>query len=295
MLKKFSCVLCLAVVPNLFAGRLESRVVYGDDDRKEIFQLTNPALQNLSLSTAMLVKTFHLDEANSEEYRLQGPSFGEEYDLCAAEPFREQPAVGFCSAFLVAPDMVATAGHCLRTQAECDGTSFVFGYGLHQAGEDMSLVAKSKVFSCKRIVERVEARSGADYGLIQLDRVVEGVVPLALAREPVANQDALHVLGHPAGIPLKIGEGVVRSAAPRDFMVTNLDTYGGNSGSAVVRASDLAVVGILVRGETDFIFRGGCRVSKQCTNEGCRGEDVTRIGFIADALAKPRKAPVTVR
>jgi hypothetical protein len=288
MLKNISWILCLSVVPSVSAGRLESKVVYGDDDRKEIFQLTSPALQNLSQSTAMLVETFRLNDANAEEYRLQGPSFGEEYDLCAAEPFREQPAVGFCSAFLVAPDMVATAGHCLSTQSECDGTSFVFGYGLHHADADMSRVAKSKVYSCKRIVERVETRAGADYGLIQLDRVVEGVAPLALAREPVANQDALHVLGHPAGIPLKVGDGIVRSAAPRDFMVTNLDTYGGNSGSAVVRASDLAVVGILVRGETDFIYRGGCRVSNQCTNEGCRGEDVTRIGFIADALAKPR-------
>jgi hypothetical protein len=288
MLKSIACLLGVLFVPAAFAGRLEAKVIYGDDDRKEVFELTDLALQNLSHSTAMLVESFRLDEANAEEFRLQGPSFGEEYGLCAAEPFREQPAVGFCSAFLVAPDMVATAGHCLSTQSECDGTRFVFGYGMHQAGEDMTRVAKSKVFSCKRIVERVEMRSGADYGLIQLDRVVEGVAPMTLAREPVANQDTLQVLGHPAGIPLKVGAGYVRSAAPRDFMVTNLDTYGGNSGSAVVRTSDLAVVGILVRGEQDFIYRGGCRLSNQCSNEGCRGEDVTRIGFIADALAKPR-------
>lgn len=289
MLKSIACLLGVLFVPSAFAGRLEAKVIYGDDDRKEVFELTDLALQNLSHSTAMLVESFRLDDANAEEFRLQGPNFGEEYGLCPAEPFREQPAVGFCSAFLVAPDMVATAGHCLSTQSECDGTRFVFGYGMHQAGEDMTRVAKSKVFSCKRIVERVETRSGADYGLIQLDRVVEGVAPMTLAREPVANQDTLQVLGHPAGIPLKVGAGYVRSAAPRDFMVTNLDTYGGNSGSAVVRTSDLAVVGILVRGEQDFIYRGGCRLSNQCSNEGCRGEDVTRIGFIADALAKPRE------
>ncbi|MEO5668896.1 MAG: serine protease [Bdellovibrionota bacterium] len=276
------------VVSTASAARIVPKVIYGDDDRKEIYQVEDEALRNVTHSTAMLIESFRLHDINASEYQIQGPSFGEEYGLCAEEPFREQTAAGYCSAFLVAPDKIATAGHCITTQNECDSTSFVFGYGLHSADEDVNHVAKSQVFGCKRIIERIEVDSGADYGLIQLDRPAEGLVPLQLASEAVATNDLLHVVGHPSGLPTKVGEGHVRSAAPKDYILTNLDTYAGNSGSAVLRGSDHAVVGILVRGEEDFSYQGGCRSSFHCTNDSCRGEDVTRIHFIAEALKKTK-------
>jgi len=63
--------------------------------------------------------------------------------------------------------------------------------------------------------------------------------------------------------------------------VANLDTFGGNSGSAVFNAETGEVEGILVRGENDYVWSdengSRCRVPQQCTNDACRGEDVTRI------------------
>ena len=68
----------------------------------------------------------------------------------------------------------------------------------------------------------------------------------------------------------------VRDNSPDSFFVANLDTYGGNSGSPVFNQDDDVVEGILVRGETDFVFNGTCVVSNVCPTTGCRGEDVTR-------------------
>jgi hypothetical protein len=58
--------------------------------------------------------------------------------------------------------------------------------------------------------------------------------------------------------------------------VANTDTYGGNSGSPIFNSTTHVVEGILVRGETDFVWNGNCRVSNVCTANGCRGEDCTR-------------------
>ena len=49
------------------------------------------------------------------------------------------------------------------------------------------------------------------------------------------------------------------------------------------------VEGILVRGETDFVYKNSCRVSNVCADDGCRGEDVTRITDVFDALRTIRK------
>jgi hypothetical protein len=44
------------------------------------------------------------------------------------------------------------------------------------------------------------------------------------------------------------------------------------------------VEGILVRGETDYIAMNGCNISNSCANDGCRGEDFTKIRHVIDAI-----------
>jgi hypothetical protein len=85
----------------------------------------------------------------------------------------------------------------------------------------------------------------------------------------------------------------VRDASKPGFFVANLDTYGGNSGSAVFNAATGLVEGILVRGEQDYVQKGDCRVSNVCPADGCRGEDVTKIAAVADKIpAAEHKARV---
>ena len=106
----------------------------------------------------------------------------------------------------------------------------------------------------------------------------------------VADDEKVYVLGHPSGLPLKYAPGAqVRGNDDPSFFVANLDTYGGNSGSPVFNERTGEVEGILVRGETDYLQVGNCRISNACPTSGCRGEDVTRasefVEFVPQADA----------
>jgi V8-like Glu-specific endopeptidase len=123
---------------------------------------------------------------------------------------------------------------------------------------------------------------------VKLDRKVRNHLPLNMRLSgDVKVGDPLTVLGYPEGLPLKVADGAaVRSVSKPGFFVANTDTYGGNSGSAVINASTRLVEGVLVRGEKDFEWTpAGCARSYRCKDNACRGEDITRIGEIAKALS----------
>ena len=135
--------------------------------------------------------------------------------------------------------------------------------------------------------------TGADWALIRLDRKVTGHEPLKYdTSDSVKNGDPLVVIGHPAGLPTKVAGGAtVRDASPKGYFVANLDTYGGNSGSAVFNAKTGVIVGILVRGENDYVYKDGCSVSNVCPSTGCRGEDVTKLNAVTSPFSKAAAAP----
>jgi V8-like Glu-specific endopeptidase len=93
------------------------------------------------------------------------------------------------------------------------------------------------------------------------------------------------VIGHPTGLPTKLADGAVIRSLKETYFIANLDTYGGNSGSAVFDANSGLVEGILVRGEQDYVrSSSGCLASNVCRNDGCRGEDVTYSRYLKEPL-----------
>jgi hypothetical protein len=136
-----------------------------------------------------------------------------------------------------------------------------------------------------------------DYAVIKLDRPVVGRVPLKIRKAGlIANGQRLIVIGNPSGLPTKVTDGnVIRTDHP-SYFGTNLDTFHGNSGSAVINATTGEVEGILVRGKTDYVpsIRSNplsclvvnkCDINgKNCTNgpslRDPDSEHVTRISLI---------------
>lgn len=259
-----------------------SKVIYGEDNRQDLYEVNDPSLLALADSTAALMYYGDLTQ-NGDITQIKTTKYANSFrlPLCAGERFIEQETAAFCSGFLIAPNIMATAGHCIQTQSspssDCTTTRFVFGFNINAKSVHPSLVQSSEVYSCKRIIKQVLVSSGADFSIVELDRDVKNHKPLKLRQSGAASvNDELVVIGHPSGLPTKVAGGAgVREIFPA-FLRTNLDTYGGNSGSAVFNAKTHEVEGILVRGETDFVANGNCMVSKRCEKNSCRGEDVTK-------------------
>jgi hypothetical protein len=282
-----------AAVFALFAGAAfaEDKVIYGDDDRLDIYQVTDARLLKLADSTVGLFQgsdvTIAGDKAN-----LATESYADGYGLCKEEPFYDQVTGAFCSGSLIAPDIIMTAGHCVKTADACKSTKFVFGFAVKTAGVMPNTVPAGEVYGCAELIGREQVGTGADWALIRLDRKVTNHDPLKYnTQDTVKNGDPLVVIGHPAGLPTKVAGGAtVRDASPKGYYVANLDTYGGNSGSAVFNGRTGVVEGILVRGETDYVYKGNCRVSNVCAATGCRGEDVTKLSSITSPFTKAAMA-----
>jgi S1-C subfamily serine protease len=279
---------CLIALPIKAAP--QDRVIYGEDNRLDLFDSGNTPMQlELARSTAIIVRNSNLTRVGaSDKFSLPGDTFGASQHLCASEPFFDQPTPGFCSGFLVGEDLFVTAGHCIVDETACKATALVFGYGYDHQGKDLSTVSADDVFHCQSIVGRVQNPGRSDdFAVIKLDRAVVGREPLKIRRTgQIKVGDGVTVIGHPMGLPTKIASGAnVRSAAADlPYFVANLDTYGGNSGSAVFNTTTGEVEGILVRGETDLVSNGACNVSKKCADGSCRGEDVTKASIFVQYI-----------
>lgn len=257
-----------------------AELIYGADDRREVYQLVSATDLRLARSTVALLDAGAV-AAVAGGYRLDtAQSFAQSYGVCADEPYRNQPNPAFCSGFQVGPDLIATAGHCVDA-ATCGGTVFVFGFEMIDAGTVRATVPVDDVYGCAQVLGRVET-STDDWAVVRVDRPIVGHDPLPIRRAgAVALGAGVTVAGHPVGLPLKVAGGAtVRSTSHPNYFAANLDTYGGNSGSPVMGA-DGVVEGVLVRGNTDFVLAGKgrnrCYSSNVCPDSGCPGwEDASR-------------------
>ena len=293
-------------------------VVYGTDDRMDVYEYQSRATEwawRALQSNVALVSAADISCSGGTCVMVAAPTLGQYYDLCPDERFVSQPTHAFCSGSLVDHDLVLTAGHCVTDQDDCDRTAFVFGYRMLDAATPVTSFPEDDVFRCGRIVVRAED-GPIDFAVVKLDRSASpGHRPLPIRREDAVELDGrvagLMLIGHPSGIPLKIGEGPmaigasglsgggVRDAQPGwfqsnlDAFTHDLDTFGGSSGSAVVSVDERGdlrfVEGVLVRGSTDWIWDpgGSCYRRNVCEDEtGCFGawEEITRATVFAPAV-----------
>jgi V8-like Glu-specific endopeptidase len=270
----------LVLTSHLMANTKGIKVIYGEDNRKDVFESTNASFIELSKSTAAMISGTNLKAVSNGEVEISGRTL-QARGICAKERFSKQISAANCSGFLVAPDKLVTAGHCIKSTADCSSYKWVFDYKVDHAEQGAVNVPANSVFSCKKIIARsLDNATKDDYAIIELDRKVSDRNPLKFRRSgKVSKGTSLVVIGHPTGLPTKIADGAKVRGLQGKFFTANLDTYGGNSGSAVFNTETEEVEGILVRGETDYVYNSslGCQVSNVCSDDGCRGEDVTYI------------------
>ena len=273
-------------------GTFHTETVYGEDSRKNLFEITDQKTLKIADATVGLFDAADAIDQGNGNVRIKSQKYGESEGLCSTEKFYNENEGAWCSGTLIAPNVVITAGHCIQNQVECAKTAFAFGYSYSHQGDDPELRPKTEIYGCKLVLSQTldQAGRGMDYSIVQLDRPVTGHLPVTLGNGAnLANGTALTVIGHPSGLPTKVATGKVRdNAAAQPYYVTNLDTFAGNSGSGVFNSSTGTYEGILVRGDTDFKTDAArnCTVSNVNPEDGGRGEDVTKLSAALLRTAK---------
>lgn len=305
---KFFLICLLLQVSSFAMAKVE--IIYGDDNRSDIMTLANPAINEISKSIAGRVFRRGIKDIGNNQIDfgtvdlLSSPFMG---NICTDERFANQPSLSDCTGFLVADDLLVTAGHCVAEEGQtienkktplCEAYSWVFDYKKIKKGDfNLEQMNKDNVYNCGKVVFATLTKE-FDYAIIKLDRKVVGRNPLKLNLENRVNlKQKLFVIGHPSGLPMKYADGAKVFGNFDNYFSTNLDTFGGNSGSPVFDLKSNEVVGILVRGDADYINSkldgNSCMRVNTCdaNRENCQkddpridGEHVSYIDLISKFL-----------
>jgi len=248
-------------------GSRPEPVVYGDDDRTDVYDHPSASLRQLATdSIVALVSSDDLSDNGDGTWDLASAfTLEEAFNLCDDQRFLTQPTSAFCSGTLVAPDVIVTAGHCVESMSDCLNTSLVFDY-LYTADGVLAELEDDDVYDCVDIL--AQENGEIDYAYLRLDRPVVGHAPAPLSAgigdscRNVEDGEGVTVLGFGSGLPLKIDDGgnvTDPSTQGSYFFETSLDTFGGNSGSGVFNDAG-ELVGVLSAGAADYVTRDaeGC-------------------------------------
>jgi V8-like Glu-specific endopeptidase len=278
-MKNLMCLLATLLFSHVALAEMDG--VYGQDNRMDVYQSSNAMLKTLAKSTAaMIPMSLFAKAATQGLFNLNGTKTLEDAEnICPSEAFAAQPTAAICSGFLVAPDVLVTAGHCYNSFSTpdniCKSFAWVFDFNMASAKSDPTKnLSGQNIYLCKQIIKSQFDKNG-DFSIIRLNRAVTGRSPLKLRTTgKLSSSASLVVIGNPTGLPTKISDGgKVGNNSDARMFVTNLDTFHGNSGSAVFDLATGVVEGILVQGKTDYIPSNkndpkSCQVVNKCDENG---------------------------
>lgn len=301
-----SLFLLLIVSFTIQAADNKPSVIYGKDERLEVSNTNDFFITERAKFVAAMIhkgKIKSLDHGQ-QNFQIESRTLLDRKEMCPDERFVNQIAPANCTSFLVAPDVLLTAGHCVLSQRDCESYRFIFNFVEKNGRESPEHynVRSDEVFYCKKLLARkLIPREKIDYAIIQLDRPHPS--KLDFFKDVIKKPSSFHfqleqflVMGHPLGIPLKASDYVdfkkVREKDPKRIFRIKSDTFVGNSGSPVFSRHTGYVTGMLIGGERDLNLdeANNCNRVRVCQeSDDCTGEAVLKIDEIPiDAALRER-------
>lgn len=265
--------------------------IYGEDTRREFFEIKDGRVKQQASALAYQVE---------RHYELRGWTFSRRWELvmrpydaqniCSDQPYVNQLALfKNCTGILVSPKHLLTGGNCL-TEHYCKNDLYYWMFDYNLKGEHFNVKRpRQNFYKCKKVIKRVyDPFREHSFALIELNKTVKGIKPAKLnLKGGLKAGEALKVLGHMRGLPLKLDDSVkVVEKYTKNFIV-NSDLPGKYSvGSAIINANTGLIEGFFAGGTSGY-EKGplGCLQEETFTeNEGY--EYVYSLENIAKLLEK---------
>ena len=278
-------------------GSQVTRGVFGEDDRLEIKDAEG--FEDFARATAVMVskKNIYNDEFYSWSLREKIQNkYGRHVKISDDVRFLDQPAIGSCTGFLIAPDILVTAGHCINSMEQAENVVWIFDYT-----SDLDFINNRKLeFDEENIYEvesiitsKLDDETEDDYAVLKLKRKSTRAPYRFRTSGSVLDGGAINTIGCPKGLPLKFStNAIVVDNSPSNWFKSDIDSFPGNSGGPVFDQNGF-LEGILVRGAVtydddwsltgDYYYDSSCNCIKTVTWEsvkytaGCQAHRITSI------------------
>ncbi|KQC33333.1 hypothetical protein AAU57_08410 [Nonlabens sp. YIK11] len=278
----------------------DSRGVFGTDDRKEVNDVSG--IDHYTRATAVMIPKDIVVNGRIYGYTLKqrlSRQFGTS-NISNNVKFQEQPTVANCTGFLVTPDILVSAGHCILDLESAQDYYWLFDYtdkmkynpdGYYIEYDDNDLFEVVEVLDGKL---EGEGEYSEDYVVMKLDRKT-GRLPYRIRTSGAPEVDrTVYTIGSPTGLPLKIStNSKVVDSDIENWFKTDIDAFPGNSGGPVFDYYGW-IEGILVRGAVEYangVYTGDYKYDSDCDcvqtvtfrdanwNAGCQVHKINKINY----------------
>ncbi|NNE31755.1 MAG: trypsin-like serine protease, partial [Winogradskyella sp.] len=235
-------------------GTTPTRGIYGTDDRIEVKDAEG--YEDFVRATVVMVhKSYLVGDSFFKSRTLRDRLSSQfETDKFARDvKFLDQPTLGTCTGFLIAPDILVTAGHCINSMEEANNYYWVLDYTSESefVQDKYVKIEPENIFEVERVIaSKLDDDTVEDYAVLQLTKKTDRTPYRFRTSGKAIVKHPIYTIGSPTGLPLKFAtNAVVKDTIPDNFFVTDIDTFPGNSGGPVFNQNGF-IEGIHVRGTT---------------------------------------------
>jgi len=187
--------------PSLADDASRPRIIRPPDDRADFFE-ASAELQQIGRSVGAFVMNTELTDNGDGTFSINADSLDDASGpMCDGERYADQPTAAFCTATLIAPDHLITAGHCvLDAQGDMtalDSFRIVFDYAVLQDGVNPSDLTADQVYSVVEFVDGANVEpSLEDWAVLRLDRAAAGrdAIPIRTSGT-LSTGDSVYAIG----------------------------------------------------------------------------------------------------
>jgi V8-like Glu-specific endopeptidase len=171
--------------------------------------------------------------------------------------FLDQPTCATCTGFLIAPDILVTAGHCIEKMEDAEDYVWIFDFTIDKNYNSFGgyfTIDPNEIYEVKEVMGAYfqSVSTYTDYSFLRLNKKSDRPPYQFRTSGKIASYTNVFTIGSPTGLPLKLADDAwVVSNSYEKWFRNSIDGFPGNSGGPVFNEYGL-IEGIHVRGAVEL-------------------------------------------